>query len=36
MFIAYPQAIAMMPCPQLWAACFFTMIILLGLDTQVN
>uniref|UniRef100_A0A671QH30 Transporter n=1 Tax=Sinocyclocheilus anshuiensis TaxID=1608454 RepID=A0A671QH30_9TELE len=33
-FIAYPQAVAMMPCPQLWAACFFIMIILLGLDTQ--
>ncbi|XP_062860366.1 sodium- and chloride-dependent GABA transporter 3-like [Trichomycterus rosablanca] len=33
-FIAYPQAVAMMPVPQLWAACFFIMIILLGLDTQ--
>uniref|UniRef100_UPI003AAF3463 sodium- and chloride-dependent GABA transporter 2-like n=1 Tax=Centroberyx gerrardi TaxID=166262 RepID=UPI003AAF3463 len=33
-FIAYPQAIAMMPLPQLWAICFFVMIILLGLDTQ--
>ncbi|XP_051952916.1 sodium- and chloride-dependent GABA transporter 2-like [Xyrauchen texanus] len=33
-FIAYPQAVAMMPLPQLWAACFFIMIILLGLDTQ--
>ncbi|KAM6946140.1 sodium- and chloride-dependent GABA transporter 2-like [Aplochiton taeniatus] len=33
-FIAYPQAIAMMPLPQLWAVCFFVMIILLGLDTQ--
>ncbi|CAB1348153.1 unnamed protein product [Coregonus sp. 'balchen'] len=33
-FIAYPQAVAMMPLPQMWAACFFVMIILLGLDTQ--
>ncbi|CAJ1075336.1 sodium- and chloride-dependent betaine transporter-like isoform X1 [Xyrichtys novacula] len=32
-FIAYPQAAAMMPLPQLWAACFFIMLILLGLDT---
>lgn len=33
-FIAYPQAVAMMPLPQLWAICFFVMLILLGLDTQ--
>ncbi|XP_056904908.1 sodium- and chloride-dependent GABA transporter 2-like [Takifugu flavidus] len=33
-FIAYPQAIAMMPLPQLWSVCFFIMIIVLGLDTQ--
>ncbi|XP_056099007.1 sodium- and chloride-dependent GABA transporter 2-like isoform X3 [Rhinichthys klamathensis goyatoka] len=33
-FIAYPQAVAMMPLPQVWAVCFFIMIILLGLDTQ--
>ncbi|XP_066540582.1 sodium- and chloride-dependent GABA transporter 2-like [Hoplias malabaricus] len=33
-FIAYPQAVALMPFPQLWAVCFFIMIILLGLDTQ--
>ncbi|XP_063761023.1 sodium- and chloride-dependent betaine transporter-like [Eleginops maclovinus] len=32
-FIAFPQAVAMMPLPQLWAACFFLMLILLGLDT---
>ncbi|CAJ1075337.1 sodium- and chloride-dependent GABA transporter 2-like isoform X2 [Xyrichtys novacula] len=32
-FITYPQAAAMMPLPQLWAACFFIMLILLGLDT---
>ncbi|KAJ8265954.1 hypothetical protein COCON_G00150530 [Conger conger] len=33
-FIAYPQAVAMMPVPQLWAVCFFVMIILLGLDSE--
>ncbi|XP_071352338.1 sodium- and chloride-dependent GABA transporter 2-like isoform X1 [Trachinotus anak] len=33
-FIAYPQAVAMMPVPQLWSVCFFVMLILLGLDTQ--
>ncbi|XP_042338473.1 sodium- and chloride-dependent GABA transporter 3-like, partial [Plectropomus leopardus] len=32
-FIAFPQAVAMMPLPQLWATCFFLMLILLGLDT---
>ncbi|KAJ8350973.1 hypothetical protein SKAU_G00261030 [Synaphobranchus kaupii] len=33
-FIAFPRAMNMMPLPQLWAICFFLMIILLGLDTQ--
>ncbi|XP_077361471.1 sodium- and chloride-dependent GABA transporter 2-like isoform X2 [Festucalex cinctus] len=33
-FIVYPRAVAMMPMPQVWAACFFLMIILLGLDSQ--
>ncbi|XP_066575597.1 sodium- and chloride-dependent GABA transporter 2 [Amia ocellicauda] len=33
-FIVYPRAMAMMPLPQLWAACFFLMIIMLGLDTE--
>ncbi|KAM3863782.1 sodium- and chloride-dependent GABA transporter 2-like [Diretmus argenteus] len=32
-FIAFPQAVAMMPMPQLWAVSFFIMLILLGLDT---
>ena len=35
-FIAYPQAVAMMPLPQLWSICFFIMLLLLGLDTQVR
>lgn len=34
-FIVYPRAVAMMPMPQVWSACFFIMIILLGLDSEV-
>ncbi|XP_010900342.1 sodium- and chloride-dependent betaine transporter [Esox lucius] len=33
-FIAFPQAAAMMPLPQLWTVCFFVMLLLLGIDTQ--
>ncbi|KAM9812595.1 sodium- and chloride-dependent GABA transporter 2-like isoform 3-T3 [Syngnathus typhle] len=33
-FITYPQAVAMLPLPNVWSVCFFVMIILLGLDTQ--
>ncbi|XP_019748339.1 sodium- and chloride-dependent GABA transporter 3-like isoform X3 [Hippocampus comes] len=33
-FVAYPQAVAMMPLPNLWSICFFVMLILLVLDTQ--
>uniref|UniRef100_A0A3Q3VU60 Transporter n=1 Tax=Mola mola TaxID=94237 RepID=A0A3Q3VU60_MOLML len=32
-FIVFPQAVAMIPLPQLWAVCFFIMLIFLGLDT---
>lgn len=35
-FIAFPQALALMPLPQLWSICFFIMIILLGVDTVVR
>ncbi|XP_041836766.1 sodium- and chloride-dependent GABA transporter 2-like [Melanotaenia boesemani] len=33
-FIAQPCAVAMISLPQLWAICFFIMVILLGADTQ--
>lgn len=32
-FMAFPQALAMMPVPQLWSVCFFIMLLMLGLDT---
>lgn len=35
-FITYPGAISLMPLPQLWSSCFFIMIILLGIDSQVG
>ncbi|KAJ0068761.1 hypothetical protein NL108_010833, partial [Boleophthalmus pectinirostris] len=35
-FIVYPQAVTLLPLPQVWAVCFFTMIILLGIDGQVQ
>ena len=35
-FIVFPHALSQMPMPQLWSAVFFTMLILLGIDSQVN
>ncbi|XP_076821268.1 sodium- and chloride-dependent betaine transporter-like [Clavelina lepadiformis] len=33
-FIAYPQALALLPLPQLWNVLFFLTILLLGFDSQ--
>ncbi|XP_041375945.1 sodium- and chloride-dependent GABA transporter 1-like isoform X1 [Gigantopelta aegis] len=33
-FIVYPQAISLLPLPQLWAVIFFLMLITVGLDSQ--
>ncbi|XP_077385582.1 LOW QUALITY PROTEIN: solute carrier family 6 member 11a [Festucalex cinctus] len=33
-FIVYPQAVSLLPWPQVWSVCFFTMIVLLGIDGQ--
>lgn len=35
-FVAYPEALAQMPLPQLWSVLFFVMMICLGMGTQVT
>jgi SNF family Na+-dependent transporter len=35
-FIAYPQALSIMPAGPFWAVIFFFMLLTLGLDSQVT
>ncbi|XP_076436339.1 sodium- and chloride-dependent GABA transporter 1-like [Babylonia areolata] len=35
-FIVYPEAVALMPLPQIWAVLFFIMIITVAIDSQIT
>lgn len=35
-FVVFPHALSKLPMPQLWAAVFFAMLLLLGIDSQVR
>ena len=35
-FVVYPEALAKFPVPQLWSVMFFTMLLSIGVGSQVK